>query len=281
MAVIDNNVQQQKLALSNERALVAPFVYDGIQARLAAQAGFEAVYMTGFGTAAGFGLPDVGLLTMTEMVTQARRIAGVVDVPLIADADTGYGNALNVIRTVEEYQAAGVSAIHIEDQVFPKRCGFLQGKEVIPVGQMVQKLKAACDSRDPGFVIIARTDALQPNGWDDVCRRAEAFVEAGADVVFVDGITDERSLDDYCAKLGHLPLLYNGMLEPVDDLVGRGFRIILHPGTMLRHFEDFGNSLKHLKQGGQISLSRQSFRNAVTALGVQETLELGARYDED
>ena len=237
--------------------------------------------MTGFGTAAGFGLPDLGLLTMTEMVAQARRIAGAVSVPLIADADTGYGNALNVIRAVQEYQAAGVAAIHIEDQVFPKRCGFLQGKEVIPVNQMVQKLKAACEHRNSGFVIIARTDALQPNGWEDVCRRAEAFVDAGADVVFVDGITDERALDDYCTKLGHLPLLYNGMLEPLDTLVRRGFRIVLHPGTMLRHFEDFGNSLNNLKQQGQISISRQSFRNAVSALGVQETLEIGARYDEE
>ncbi len=260
---------------------MAPFVFDGVQARLAEQAGFEAVYMTGFGTAAGFGLPDLGLLTMTEMVTQARRIASAVTVPLIADADTGYGNPLNVIRTVEEYQAAGVSAIHIEDQVFPKRCGFLRDKEVIPLDRMVPKLKAACENRDDGFVIIARTDALQPNGWDDVCARAEAFIEAGADVVFVDGITDERALDDYCGKLGHLPLLYNGMLEPVDDLVRRGFRIVIHPGTMLRHFEDFGSSLNHLKQDGQISLSRQSFRHAVAALGVQETLELGARYDED
>lgn len=270
-----------KLDISTDKTIVAPFIFDGIQARLAAQAGFEAVYMTGFGTAASFGLPDLGLLTMTEMVSQASKIVKAVDVPVIADADTGYGNPLNVIRTVEQYQAAGVAAIHIEDQVFPKRCGFLEGKEVIPLPDMLAKLRAAVDNRDPGFVIIGRTDALQPNGWDEVCRRAEAYIDAGADLVFVDGIRTREDLDTYCERLGHLPLLYNGMMDSLDDLESRGFRVVIHMGTMLRHFESFAASLNALKQEGRIEVARDSFKQAITALGVPESLARAARYQNE
>ena len=270
-----------KLALSADKTIIAPFIFDGIQARLAAQAGFGAVYMTGFGTSASFGLPDLGLLTMTEMVSQARKIVKAVDVPVIADADTGYGNPLNVIRTVEQYQDAGVAAIHIEDQVFPKRCGFLEGKEVIPLPDMIAKVRAASDNRGPDFTIIARTDALQPNGWDDVCRRAEAFMNAGADLIFVDGIRTHEDLDAYCEKLGHLPLLYNGMLSTLGDLESRGFRVVLHMGTMLKHFESFAASLASLQSEGHIEVSRDSFKQAVTALGVPETLARAARYEDE
>ena len=269
-----------KLELSTNRTIVAPFIFDGVQARLAEQAGFEAVYMTGFGTAASYGLPDLGLLTMTEMTSQAAKIVRAVNVPVIADADTGYGNALNVIRTVEQYQAAGVAAIHIEDQVFPKRCGFLEGKEVIPLTDMVAKVRAATDNRDEGFVIIGRTDALQPNGWDDVCRRAEAYMTAGADMIFVDGIRTREDLDTYCKRLGHLPLLYNGMLESLSDLESRGFRVVLQIGTLLKHFEDFAACLATLKRDGIIEVAGDSFKQAVTALGVPETLALAARYED-
>lgn len=269
-----------QLDMSSGETIIAPFVFDGIQAKLAVQAGFGAVYMTGFGTAASFGLPDLGLLTMAEMVGQARKIVRAVNVPVIADADTGYGNPLNVVRTVEQYQDAGVAAMHIEDQVFPKRCGFLEGKEVIPIADMVEKVRAATDNRETGFTIIARTDALQPNGWDDVCRRADAYMNAGADMIFVDGINTPEDLDNYCNKLGHLPLLYNGMLSSLDDLTSRGFRIVIHIGTMLKHFEDFAASLKALKQQGRIDVAPDSFEQAVNALGVPETLALSARYQK-
>lgn len=270
-----------KLDISTNETIVAPFVFDGIQARLAMQAGFGAVYMTGFGTAASFGLPDLGLLTMTEMVSQASKIVKAVKVPVIADADTGYGNPLNVIRTVEQYQSAGVAAIHIEDQVFPKRCGFLEGKEVIALQHMVQKVRAATEHRDADFVIIARTDALQPNGWDDVCRRAEAYMNAGADMVFVDGIRSRDDLDVYCRRLGHLPLLYNGMLESLSELESRGFRVVIHMGTMLKHFESFAESLTSLKHEGRIQVSPDSFKQAIMALGVAESLASAARYQDD
>src|SRR5438105_15702394 len=160
--------------LAGPDMLVVPGAYDALSARLIAQAGFQVIYMTGFGTAASvLGQPDVGLLTMSEMVSHAAALAAVVgDVPLIADADTGYGNALNVRRTVREYERAGAAALHIEDQVFPKRCGFFEGKEVIPCQEASAKVRAAIDARsDPDFVIIARTDALATDGWDEVERR--------------------------------------------------------------------------------------------------------------
>src|SRR5260370_5203530 len=197
--------------LATPQMIVAPFVFDCLQAKLAAAAGFDCLYMTGFGTAAARGYPDLGLLTMSEMVATARAIANSVNVPVICDADTGYGNPLNVWRTVREYEDAGASALHIEDQVWPKKCGFLAGKQVIPLDQMAPKVRAACDARrDRDFVIIARTDALAVNGWEDVERRCRAYSAAGADLIFVDGIRTKQDLTDYAARLGDLPLLYNG-----------------------------------------------------------------------
>src|SRR6516225_4201180 len=196
--------------LNGREMLVAPFVYDCLQAKIAEQIGFQAVYMTGFGTAAARGFPDLGLLTMSEMVQNVRAIAHAVEVPVICDADTGYGNPVNVWRTVREYEEAGAAALHIEDQVWPKKCGFLAGKQVIPLEEMVPKVRAACDARrDPNFVIIARTDALAVNGWDDVVRRCHAYHEAGADLIFVDGIRTVDDVKDYASKLAGLPLLYN------------------------------------------------------------------------
>ena len=154
--------------LASGRLVVAPFCLNALHAKIAEATGFEAVYMTGAGTAAERGFPDVGLLTQTEMVQNARFIAGAVSVPVVCDADTGYGNAINVRRTIREYEDAGVAGIHIEDQVFPKKCGFFEGKQVIPREEMVQKLRAALDARtDPDFVIIARCDAYAVTGWED------------------------------------------------------------------------------------------------------------------
>src|SRR5258708_37911464 len=205
--------------LASGGLIVAPFVFDCLQAKLAAAAGFDAIYMTGFGTAAARGFPDLGLLTMTEMVANARAISQSVNVPVICDADTGYGNPLNVWRTVREYEDAGASALHIEDQVFPKRCGFLAGKQVIAMEEMVPKVRAACDARrDRNLVIIARTDALAVNGWDDVVRRAHAYRAAGADLIFVDGIKTREDLKLYAEKIGDLPLIYNGDVRPLAAL---------------------------------------------------------------
>ena len=188
--------------LSSDDMVVAPFVLNALHAKIAESVGFNAVYMTGAGTAAERGFPDVGLLTMTEMVANAKYIANAVDIPVICDSDSGYGNPLNVRRSVQEYEAAGVAAIHIEDQVFPKKCGFFEGKQVIPVEDHVQKIHAALDARrDPDFVIIARCDAYAVTGWEDTIRRCQAYVEAGADVVFVDGIKSDEDIRNL--RAGH------------------------------------------------------------------------------
>ena len=174
--------------IAGPEILLAPGAYDGITARLVEQAGFSALYMTGAGTAASFGLPDYGLLTMTEMVGNAARItAAATGLPLIADADTGYGTELNVVRTVQEHERAGTAGIHIEDQVSPKRCGHLDGKELVSTEEFLAKIRAAVATRrDPDFVIIARTDARSVAGFDESIRRANAALEAGADVAFVE-----------------------------------------------------------------------------------------------
>lgn len=263
--------------------IVAPFVYDGLQARLAERTGFEAIYMTGFGTAASKGMPDVGLLTMSEMVSQAATLAAAVSLPVIADADTGYGSPLNVARTVREYERAGVAAIHIEDQVWPKRCGFLAGKEVIALSQMTPKVRAAKDARvDSDFVIIARTDALQPEGWDAAEERARAYYDAGADLVFVDGIHSRDDLDTYQKRLGDLPCLYNGSLEPTHELASRGFRIVIHAGTMMKIFEAIRAAMEELKSTGTVEppLGGPTFRDMVDVLGVDEALALAEKYDD-
>ena len=174
--------------LEKEDIIIAPGCYDALSARIVEATGHNCVYMTGFGTSASLlGLPDMGFITMPEIIDNARRIAGAVNIPVIADADTGYGNPLNVYRTVKEYERSGVAAIHIEDQTFPKRCGHLEGKEVVDPEEMVQKIKAACDARtDDDFKIIARTDARAVMGLDDAIVRARKYYKAGADIIFVE-----------------------------------------------------------------------------------------------
>lgn len=185
--------------------LSAPGVYDAFSAKLVESVGFDAAYMTGFGTAASLlGLPDIGFLTMTEMVGNAKHIADAVDIPVIADADTGYGNHLNVIRTIEEYEKAGIAAVQIEDQVSPKRCGHMEGHQLIPPEEMAAKIRAAVRVRnDPDLVIIARTDAISAEGFDEAIRRGNLYREAGADLLFIEAPT-------VVEQLAQIPKLVNG-----------------------------------------------------------------------
>ena len=276
-----NAAKQLREKLNRTPMLVAPFVYDALQAKIAERVGFEAVYMTGFGTAAARGFPDLGLLTMSEMVENVRTIARSVQIPVICDADTGYGNPVNVWRTVNEYERAGAAALHIEDQVWPKRCGFLAGKQVIPREEMVPKVRAACDARrNPDTVIIARTDALAVNGWDDVVRRATAYREAGADLIFVDGIRTLDDLRNYAARLNNLPLLYNGQLLSVAELARHGFKLTIYSGTLLHYYQSARNALSELKETGAVKPVAQdnAFRELIDLLGVDEMDALGKKY---
>ena len=192
-----NSASRLRALLKGEAMVIAPGAYDGLTAKLVAQAGFPAVYMTGAGTSVSHGYPDFGLLTMSEMVENAARIVRSVDVPVIADADTGYGNELNVFRTVQEYEGRGVAAIHIEDQVSPKKCGHLDDKEIVPREDYIAKIRAAVAARrDSDFMIIARTDARAVAGLDEAVARANAALAAGADMAFVEA---PQTMDELAA----------------------------------------------------------------------------------
>ena len=227
--------------LESGQTIVAPGAFDPLAARLVEEAGFPAVYMTGFGTSAALiGRPDVGLLTMTEMAASAGRIAACVDIPVIADADTGYGNPLNVIRTVGAYEAAGVAGIHIEDQVAPKKCGHLEGKLVIPAEEMAEKVRAAVEARtQPEFVIIARTDARAVEGLERSLERGRMYREAGADALFIEALTSEAEAEEAVRAFPGVPLLFNwaegGKTPPVslDRLKELGYRIVIFPLSAL------------------------------------------------
>ena len=262
--------------LTGERMLLAPFTYDGFTARIAQEAGFDAVYMSGFATSMSRGLPDVGLLTQTEMVQNAASIASVVDVPVVADADTGYGNAINVHRTIREYERAGVAGVHVEDQVAPKKCGFFEGKQVIDMDEAAAKIRAAVEARsDDDFVVIARTDALAVNGWDDVERRCRAFADAGADLVFVDGIRTSDDLQEFARRLGDLPRMYNGELPP-DEVEALGFRFQIHRGPIFSLYPIIKEMMVELRQNGRISAIDRFGTGGELRTSIADALGLGA-----
>jgi 2-methylisocitrate lyase-like PEP mutase family enzyme len=260
--------------------VVAPFILNALHAKIAESVGFEAVYMTGAGTAAERGFPDVGLLTMTEMVANARYVAGAVQVPVVCDADTGYGNPLNVRRTVREYEAVGVAGIHIEDQLFPKKCGFFEGKQVIPQEEAVQKIRAALDARtDPDFVVIARCDAYAVTGWEDTIKRCRAYVDAGADLVFVDGIKTVEDLRNYAADLTDLPRMYNGDLLPTQDVAALGYKLMICGSTIWLVYKQVRASFEELKRTGKVNPERYGTRwDVANLLGLEEIYELERRY---
>jgi 2-methylisocitrate lyase-like PEP mutase family enzyme len=233
--------QHLRTLLDKRELVIAPGVFDGITAHLARRTNQAAAYMTGAGVAAsGFGLPDIGLVTATEMAERARMLVGVLgDVPLIADADTGYGAAMNVVRTVQLYEQAGVAAIQLEDQVFPKRCGHLEDKHVVEAAEFEQTLAAALDARtDEDLLVIARTDARAPLGLDVAIERANRYARAGADVIFVEAPQSIEEIERIAREVG-APLLINlvqgGMtpLESATRLQELGFAIAIHPGNPL------------------------------------------------
>jgi 2,3-dimethylmalate lyase len=220
----------------NKRDLVvAPGAYDALTARVIEKAGFEAVYMTGHGTGAGLlAWTDVGLTTMTEMVMNVRNIGNAVNVPVIADMDTGYGNGVTVVRAVREYEQAGVAGFHIEDQVTPKKCGFMRGKLCIPMEEMVGKIQAAVEAReDPNLLIIARCDAREPLGADEMYRRCEAYKKAGADVIFPEAplTPEDMKRDSEWSRAMNIPILLNGVRYglTIQDAADMKYAILILP----------------------------------------------------
>jgi 2-methylisocitrate lyase-like PEP mutase family enzyme len=279
---------QLRKLIARPGALMAPGVADALNARLVRRHGFEAVYMTGAGTTAvRLGMPDVGLLTMTEMVDNAARIAEASGLPVIADADTGYGGVLNVRRTVRAYERAGVAAIHIEDQEMPKRCGHLMGKQLVPVEEMQAKIRAAVDARDdPDFVLIARTDAIAVEGFEAALERAGRYREAGADVLFVEA-PGPAELPLIAPRL-KAPLLYNMATSgktpflAKDEIERLGFKLIIYPNwLMLAAIRAASGVLARLREEGTIAGVAQevpSFKEFFDLLGMPEVQEMEARY---
>jgi 2-methylisocitrate lyase-like PEP mutase family enzyme len=273
--------------LAGDELIIAPGVYDGISASLVGKLGFSAAYMTGAGvSASAYGLPDIGLLTLTEMAERARVLAGLLEIPLIADADTGYGSPINVVRTVHEYERAGVAAIQFEDQVFPKRCGHLSGKDVIDADSFSVALRAAIEARrDPNTVIIARTDARAPLGIEEAISRANAYAEVGADVIFVEAPESLEEIERIAHEVA-APLLLNvvvgGRTPEIEHrrLVELGYRIAIHPGAALQAAALAAiGALGGLRENGP-ALAASSPEDFFDLFGLAAWEELGARYSD-
>jgi 2,3-dimethylmalate lyase len=276
--------------LDGGEMVLAPGCYDALGARLVEEAGFPAVYMTGFGSAASrLGRPDVGLMGLSEMVDNARRIAQAVELPVIADADTGYGNAVNVIRTVREYELAGVSAIHLEDQVMPKKCGHMDGKQVVAADEMASKVAAAVAARrSRDFLIIARTDARAVEGLDGALERARLYREAGADILFVEAPQSVEEIRAVARAFPDVPLLFNyaegGKTPPVTHELLRelGFRIVIFPiTTLLVATSAMRTALARIKaDGSPVELLGEllGFGEFLDFIGLPEIHELDRRF---
>jgi len=276
--------------LAKDRCVVAPGVADAFAARLVAMEGFDAVYMTGFGTSlTRLGMPDVGLLTASEMVDNASRIVDASGLPVVADADTGYGNPINTRRTIRDYEKAGVAGVHVEDQQWPKRCGHLAGKRVIPTAEMVAKIKAACDARnDADFLIIARTDSIAVEGIEAALERGERYREAGADMLFIEAPVGRADVERVAAHFQGVPLLYNMASSgktpdlPADELGKLGFRLAIYPNwVLLAAIPAIQNLLRELKRTGSIAQARDkvaTFKQITDIAGLPEVRALEERY---
>lgn len=275
--------------LAERRLLIAPGVHDGVSARLADGLGFEALYMTGYGVvASALGLPDAGLATYSDMVGQVARLAALTDTPLICDGDTGYGGLLNVMHTVRGYEAAGASAIQLEDQEAPKKCGHMLGRRVIDAADMVEKIQVARETRqDPNFLIIARTDARTSLGLDEALRRAERYARAGADVLFVESTESEDELAQVCRSFD-LPVVANlveGGRSPQLDaarLEALGVRLALHPVAALQAaLHAMNDTYVALRSRGDVSdasAPRYSFPAMSQLLGFDWIAEFDRRH---
>ena len=284
-----NSRQTLKQLLHRDKLIVAPGCFDGLSARLVEEAGFEAAYLSGGAVARSMGIPDIGLVTMSETIERAGQVVSAVKLPVIADADTGYGNAVNLVRTVREFERTGVAAIHIEDQITPKRCGHLDGKEVISIPEMAKKLEAALAARrDADFCIIARTDARGVHGLDDAIERARVFAKLGVDAIFVEAPQSEEELAEIPQRLPGVPLLVNVFkggktpMLPVERLQAMGYRIAIYPSeTQRAAIHAMRRALSTLKREGtteSIDDSLTTFKERDKVVGLDDWQKIEKQY---
>jgi 2-methylisocitrate lyase-like PEP mutase family enzyme len=274
--------------LAGDEILVAPGVYDGLSARLVARAGFPLVYATGGGIARSLGYPDLGLLSMSEVVERLAVIVEQSGVPVIGDADTGYGNALNTRRAIREFERAGVAGLHLEDQVFPKRCGHYDDKAVVATGEMTQKLRAARDAAtDADLVLIARTDALAVEGLDAAIERGHAYAEAGADVVFIEAPESEAQIEAIARRIPGPKLInmFQGGKTPlvsIERLRALGYRIVIIPSDLqraaIRAMEDVLAAIRRDGSSAAMADRMATFTERESVIGTDGYLELDRRY---
>ncbi|MDX2144879.1 MAG: isocitrate lyase/PEP mutase family protein [Rhodospirillaceae bacterium] len=287
------HAQTLRALLKAPEFIVAPGMYDALTALMIEQHGFACAYLGGASIAyTRIGMPDIGLTSVTEVAQVAAHIRERVAIPFIVDIDTGFGNALNTQRTVRTLERAGASGLQIEDQTFPKRCGHLAGKSLVSTAEMVGKIKAALDARlDADTVIVARTDAIAVEGFDRALERAQAYMNAGADMLFVEAPQTDEQMTRLCAAFkGKVPLLANMVeggktpLKPASELAALGFKIAIYPGTMVRVITKAADEyLKILKADGATARMRDrmfDFGQVNAILGLNDVMARGQRYDE-
>jgi 2-methylisocitrate lyase-like PEP mutase family enzyme len=284
-----NSRQTLRQLLKRDQLLVAPGCFDGLSARLVEEAGFAAAYLSGGAVARSMGIPDIGLVTLSETIDRAAQVVAAIKIPIIADADTGYGNAVNLVRTVREFERAGVAAIHIEDQITPKRCGHLDGKEVIPLAEMEKKLQAALATRtDPDFCIIARTDARGVHGFDDAISRGRAFARLGVDAIFVEAPQSEEELAEIPRRIPEVPILVNVFkggktpMLPMARLEAMGYRIAIYPSeTQRAAIHAMTRALETLKREGtteSIDDALTTFKERDRVVGLDDWQRIEKQY---
>ncbi|MCB2004542.1 MAG: isocitrate lyase/PEP mutase family protein [Burkholderiaceae bacterium] len=281
-----------KTRLQQDRVLLAPGIYDAFTALIAEQSGFAALYLSGASIAyTRLGRSDIGLTTATEVADTLARITERVSVPVIVDADTGFGNALNTMRTVRAFERAGAAMLQLEDQTFPKRCGHLDGKTVVPVAEMCGKLKAALDARQSDrTLLLARTDALAVEGWEATMERAEAYLACGVDALFIEALRSPEQMEQACTRFAaRIPLLANmveGGKTPVHsaaELGRKGFRIVIFPGGTARAaafaLQKYYTSLHQHQTTAPMRDAMFDFDQLNALIGTPELLALGRRYE--
>jgi len=284
-----NSRQTLRQLLKRDKLLVAPGCFDGLSARLVEEAGFAAAYLSGGAVARSMGIPDIGLVTLSETIDRAAQVVAAVKIPIIADADTGYGNAVNLVRTVREFERTGVAAIHIEDQITPKRCGHLDGKEVIPLAEMEKKLQAALATRtDADFCIIARTDARGVHGFDDAISRGRAFARLGVDAIFVEAPQSEEELAQIPRLIPGVPILVNVFkggktpMLPMGRLEKMGYRIAIYPSeTQRAAIHAMRRALDTLKREGtteSIDDALTTFKERDRVVGLDDWQKIEREY---